>query len=109
MRCNSFIFFYHFLVKEKVAEKFSPVLQERIYGFLPKKLRCYKDGVFIDLGKVKGIGDPFPSLSLKNMFGLIPDPLQAWWHAPDDIYLSRNIFDIIFFFIFLDILFRLCE
>jgi uncharacterized protein (DUF362 family) len=28
------------------------------------------------------------------MFGLIPDPLRAWWHGSDDIYLSRNILDI---------------
>jgi uncharacterized protein (DUF362 family) len=82
------------LVKERVEEKFSPVLQEKMYGFLPKKLLRYKDGVFIDLGKVKGIGGSYPSLTLKNMFGLIPDPLRAWWHGSDDIYLSRNILDI---------------
>ncbi len=82
------------LVKEKVEEKFSPALHEKIYDFLPKKLLRYKEGFLIDLGKVKGIGGSFPSLTLKNMFGLIPDPLRSWWHGPDDIYLSRNILDI---------------
>jgi uncharacterized protein (DUF362 family) len=97
------------LVKEKVEEKFSPVLHDKMYGYLPKKLLRYKDDAFINLGKVKGIGGSYPSLTLKNMFGLIPDPLRAWWHGPDDIYLSGNILDINkIYHTFFDV-FGLCE
>jgi uncharacterized protein (DUF362 family) len=48
----------------------------------------------ISLGHVKGYGGEYPSLSLKNMFGLIPDPLRVWWHGPDNSRLDQSIVDI---------------
>lgn len=32
--------------------------------------------------------------SLKNLFGLIPDPIRSRWHGPDGELLGRSIVDI---------------
>lgn len=82
------------IVKEVVEGKFSPVYNEKLYQIFPKVLNKYNNGIFISLGKVKGIKGSYPSLTLKNMFGLIPDPLRSWWHGPADKFLSRNIIDL---------------
>lgn len=82
------------IVKKTVEKKYHPVHEEKFYSFFPKRLEQYKKSVFIDLGKVKGINGTYPSLSLKNMFGLIPDPLRSWWHGLNDSLLSRNIIDM---------------
>ena len=67
---------------------------DKIYQFFPSKLLKYKDQKFVSFGKIKGIKSTYPSLTLKNMFGLIPDPLRSWWHGPEDNFLSQNIIDI---------------
>jgi len=82
------------VVKEVVEKKFSPAFTERLYGFLPEKLHDLKGSPLISYGKVKGIGGTYPSLTLKNLFGLIPDPLRSWWHGPDDGRLADSIVDI---------------
>lgn len=81
-------------VKKAVEERFDPVFKEELYCFLPKRLYDLRTSPLISFGKVKGIGGTFPSLTLKNLFGLIPDPLRSWWHGPDDSWLSRSIVDI---------------
>jgi uncharacterized protein (DUF362 family) len=61
---------------------------------MPKELKAHEGAPLISLGKVKGIGGKFPSLALKNLFGLIPDPLRSWWHGPGDARLGESIIDI---------------
>ena len=82
------------VVKEAVEGRFSPAFTERMYGFLPERLHDLKGSPLISYGKVKGIGGTYPSLALKNLFGLIPDPLRSWWHGPDDRRLADSIVDI---------------
>jgi len=31
---------------------------------------------------------------MKNVFGLIPDPLRSRWHGPNDEWLGRSIVDV---------------
>jgi len=81
-------------VKERVEERYGPVAQEQLYGFMPEVLRALEGAPLVSLGKVKGIGGKFPSLTLKNLFGLIPDPLRSWWHGPKDSRLGESIVDI---------------
>jgi len=81
-------------VKERVEERQGPVGEEKLYGFMPKALMAYEGAPLFSLGKVKGIGGTFPSLALKNLFGLIPDPLRSWWHGPGDARLGESIVDI---------------
>ncbi|RLI08380.1 hypothetical protein DRO42_06455 [Candidatus Bathyarchaeota archaeon] len=81
-------------VKEAVEARFAPVLDERLYGYVPRRLYELRGAPFISFGKVKGIRGEFPSLTMKNLFGLIPDPLRSWWHGPGDSRLGRSIVDI---------------
>ncbi|MFX1575493.1 MAG: DUF362 domain-containing protein, partial [Promethearchaeota archaeon] len=81
-------------IKREVERKYSPVVNDKLYQLFPSKLLKYKDQIFISFGKIKGIKSKYPSLTLKNMFGLIPDPLRSWWHGPEDSLLSQNIIDI---------------
>ncbi len=81
-------------IKREVESIYTPVANEELYQMFPSRLLNHKDQVFINFGKVKGINSTYPSLTLKNMFGLIPDPLRSWWHGPNDTMLSQNIIDI---------------
>jgi uncharacterized protein (DUF362 family) len=81
-------------VKKRVEERYGPVAEEKLYGFMPEALRAHEGAPLVSLGKVKGIDGKFPSLTLKNLFGLIPDPLRSWWHGPEDSRLGESIIDI---------------
>ena len=82
-------------IKEMVEARFGRVFKEQLYDYVPKKLYRLRDATMISFGNVKGIGGTYPSLTMKNLFGLIPDPLRSWWHGPGDEWLSRSIVDII--------------
>jgi len=81
-------------MKELVESRYSPVQHEQIYGFMPSKLWRLRGSPLVSLGRVKGCGGTYPSLTLKNLFGLVPDPYRSWWHGPKDRDLSRSIVDI---------------
>ncbi|MFQ6095194.1 MAG: DUF362 domain-containing protein [Candidatus Bathyarchaeia archaeon] len=81
-------------IKKAVEARFGPVFKEELYGFMPQQLYELRGATLISFGKVKGIRGTFPSLTMKNLFGLIPDPLRSWWHGPNDEWLSRSIVDI---------------
>jgi len=81
-------------IKKAVETRFTPVLKEELYKNIPQRLYELRGATFISFGKVKGIRGAFPSLTMKNLFGLIPDPLRSWWHGPNDEWLSRSIVDI---------------
>ena len=82
------------IVKELVEKKFSPVLRDELYGFLPEKLYELRTGTFINLAKFK----VFFSMCTKNMFGLIPEHVgynsRDTYHGEADKDLSQNIADI---------------
>jgi uncharacterized protein (DUF362 family) len=82
------------VVMEVVNRRFGPVFKEELYAFLPEKLHELAGSTLVSFGKVKGIASTFPSLTLKNMFGLIPDPLRSWWHGTNDKWLGDSIVDI---------------
>jgi len=81
-------------VRKRVEERYPAVSTEEIYGFMPRRLAAHMGFPMVSLSRVKGCGGEYPSLSLKNMFGLIPDPLRAWWHGPDNARLDQSIIDI---------------
>ena len=81
-------------VKEAVEARFTPVFREELYGYIPRRLYELRGATLISFGKVKGIRGTFPSLTMKNLFGLIPDPLRSWWHGPNDKWLGSSIIDI---------------
>lgn len=81
-------------IKQTVEARFPPVHEEKLYRCIPQRLYDLRGATFISFGKVKGIQGTFPSLTMKNLFGLVPDPLRSWWHGPHDDWLGRSIVDI---------------
>jgi hypothetical protein len=86
------------IVKEAVESKFSPAFNEKLYGFVPEKLFRHRGSPLVSLSKRKD----YQSFTMKNNFGLIPDPVRAWWHGfkkantdgPGGARLAKSILDI---------------
>jgi hypothetical protein len=81
-------------VKKRVESKYHPVEHERLYSYMPSQLAKHSGAPLISFAHIKGAHSAYPSLTLKNMFGLIPDPLRSWWHGQKDCRLNRSIVDL---------------
>lgn len=93
-------------VKNLVEDKFGPVYEERMYDFVPEKLyRLREESIFISLAKVKN----YETFTVKNLFGLIPDPLRAWWHGPKNQRFDRSVAGITKIYASVFRLFGVCE
>ncbi|KKK41294.1 MAG: hypothetical protein Lokiarch_44130 [Candidatus Lokiarchaeum sp. GC14_75] len=79
-------------VKKIVGEYFKPIDLEldKLYSMVPKKLYDLRGSLFISLAKLKH----YASFTMKNIFGMIPDPLRPWWHGTKDVLLPRSIIAI---------------
>jgi hypothetical protein len=77
------------LVKEIVEKRYSPVFTDKLYGIVPERLYRHKGATLISFNWLK----EYASFTLKNLFGLIPDPNRSWWHGPKDRTLSTSIVD----------------
>lgn len=80
-------------IENAVVSKFSPVSEKKLYGCVPQKLYDLRGATFISFAKLKNMYSQgtFPSFTMKNFFGLIPDPYRSWWHQ----WLTQSIIDII--------------
>lgn len=97
------------VVEKHVSEKFGELTFEKIYGFMPEKLYRLRGAPLISLGKIKGAKGSYPSLSVKNLFGLIPDPLRVWWHGPGNRRLDESILDIMRLYASFFTLYGVCD
>ncbi|MBN2335241.1 DUF362 domain-containing protein [Candidatus Bathyarchaeota archaeon] len=85
-------------IKEIVEAKYPPLFNEALYGYIPSKLFQLRGSTLISLNKLKQYG----TFSMKNMFGLIPDPIRAWWHGknnklkPTSITAVNQLYDSLF-------------
>jgi len=77
-------------VKEAVESRFAPVRFERMYGMVPQRLYDLRGSTFISLARLK----QYATFTLKNMFGLIVDPMRPWWHGPRNNKIASSIVDI---------------
>ena len=77
-------------VKEAVESRFPPVFTESLYDIVPERLFRYRGSPLISLSKRKD----YQSFTMKNLFGLIPDPVRAWWHGTRDVKLAESILDM---------------
>ncbi|MEW6033128.1 MAG: hypothetical protein AB1645_09690 [Bacillota bacterium] len=71
------------------GEMVPAVAQEELYGVVPRALFDLRGGVMVSFAKLKT-----GSWSLKNLFGLIPDPIRGRWHGEEGQLLGRSIIDI---------------
>ena len=81
-------------IMKAVEPRFTPVFKEKLYQCVPKQLYELRGATLISFGRVKGIQGTFPSLNMKNLFGLIPDPLRSFWHGKNDEWLGSSIVDV---------------
>lgn len=86
-------------IKALVEKRFSHISHPEFYGTVPKKLFEKRHLPMISLAKIK-YNVPkvsnFSTLSMKNMFGLIPLPNREKYHGADfDTGLSRSITNIL--------------
>jgi hypothetical protein len=77
-------------VRKAVEDKYSPAAISRIYEIVPEKLYRHRDATFLSVSKRK----EYPSFTMKNLFGLTPDPVRAWWHGYRNKRLDKSILDI---------------
>jgi hypothetical protein len=77
-------------VKGVVESRFAPVRFERLYGMVPQRLFDLRGSTFISLARLK----QYATFTLKNMFGMIVDPMRPWWHGPGNDRIASSIVDI---------------
>jgi uncharacterized protein (DUF362 family) len=78
------------VVKKSVESRYKPVKIDRLYSIVPKKLYDLRGSTFISFAKLK----TYTSFTMKNLFGMIPDPLRPWWHGPKNSRIATSIIDI---------------
>jgi len=82
------------VIQKKVEERFSPLENKEMYGFVPKKVYDLSGHSLISVNMSR-ITREIMSLSTKNLFGLIPDPARyGKWHGENDSLLPQSIVDI---------------
>ena len=82
-------------VIRKFTEKYPPVMFEKMYAQVPTRLFDLRGGTFLSLAKYRLNNYPIVvSLSLKNLFGMIPGPSRGRFHGKNDEKLAQTIVDI---------------
>jgi len=73
-----------------VETRFRPVQLEKLYSMVPKRLYDLRGSTFISFARLK----MYASFTMKNLFGMIPDPLRPWWHGPKNSRIATSIVDV---------------
>jgi uncharacterized protein (DUF362 family) len=77
-------------VKELVESRFGPVKLEEVYKIIPKRLFELRESTFISLARMK----MYATFTLKNQFGMLPEPARSWWHGLDESRYLDSFIDI---------------
>jgi uncharacterized protein (DUF362 family) len=77
-------------VKESVESRFKPIHTDKLYSMVPKKLYDLRGSTFISLARLK----MYASFTMKNLFGMILDPVRSWWHGPKNSRIAASIVDV---------------
>ena len=83
-------------VRTLVEDRYGPVGHAELYGMVPQKLWEQRGCTLINYAKIKvapSADGLFFSLSMKNLFGLIPVPDRTRYHGSEDQGLARSIVD----------------
>jgi hypothetical protein len=82
-------------IKALVEKNYSPVACPEFYSFIPKELFDLKGAQFLSFAHAKAYVIWQATLSVKNLFGLIPAPTRyPLYHGPKNTDLPRNVVDI---------------
>lgn len=105
------------IIQNIIEKEYDKVNFKELYSYVPKKLFKYKGADLISFAKAKIDRGYGYTLSIKNLFGFIPDPYRInRYHGDNDEYVLSSILDInkIYQSIFnvkfvIDGLFKACE
>jgi len=83
-------------VKDLVEKDHTPVQFEKMYGEIPQRFLDLKGGTLLSLAKLRLGSPPYAvSLSVKNLFGMIPGPGRySPYHGKKNCNLPRSVLDI---------------
>jgi uncharacterized protein (DUF362 family) len=83
------------MVADQVEACSSMVENSELYALVPERLYELRGGTLLNLAKPKrSLKALHVSLTLKNLFGMIPSPWRGKYHGDDDSLLCMNIVDI---------------
>jgi len=83
------------VIRKHVEKMFSPVQMEEMYSQVPTRLFEMRGGTLLSLAKYKVVLAPiFVSLSLKNLYGMIPGPSRDKFHGENFCLLDQTIVDL---------------
>jgi len=83
------------LVQQAVEQRFAPVQFSEMYAKVPARLFALRGGTLLSISKYKIVFYPLGvSLSVKNLFGLIPGPSRGKFHGKEHTFLDQSIVDI---------------
>jgi len=82
-------------VRAQVEAMYDPVMRDELYSVIPEKLYKLRHGDLLSLSKAKLWQDDIGvSLTIKNLFGMIPNPSRMRYHGKGHVDLHINIVDI---------------
>jgi len=84
------------VIRQLVEKEFQPVHFDEMYSWVPTRLFEMREGTFLSVAKYRLNHDPIVvSLSLKNLFGMIPGPGRLKYHGEGGYsLLAQSIVDI---------------
>jgi uncharacterized protein (DUF362 family) len=83
------------VMSELLEEREQSIVVDDFLGFVPERLFELRGGTFLSLAKVRTLEAPmWISLSVKNLFGLIPGPSRGKYHGKEHSRLAQSIVDI---------------
>jgi hypothetical protein len=77
-------------IREIVQSRFGSVNLDKVYEIIPKKLFDLRGSTFISLARVK----MYATFTLKNQFGMLPEPARPWWHGMGESRYLASFIDI---------------
>ena len=78
-----------------VEDSYTPLYVQELASFVPERLYDLSDGTLLNLAKLKFMGEDIViSLTLKNLFGMIPGPDRSEFHGDMNRTMNASIIDI---------------
>jgi len=78
-----------------VEDSYTPLELKKMASFVPQRLYDLSDGTLLNLAKLKFMGDDIViSLTLKNLFGMIPGPDRGEFHGEMNKSMNPSIVDM---------------
>jgi len=81
-------------VRRLVEAKYASVMRKELYEQVPRCIYDLRGRKLISFSKLKQQRSNRISATLKNLFGLIPDPDRRAWHGEKDRDLAQSIVDV---------------